>query len=559
MYVKMIIFILWRDITVAKQLVILSVISLVSFVGVVKAASDFTIPESILLSSEFSSVSWGSAMFSRTDVRGDAVRFAFSGLTGAGTGVKDDYPVSDYGQILPSHGNGDFSNFGGYCLWVKNNGTGSVSMSLFINTGFTGPSGNPPDNWHNDTFWQSPWVDILPSQTVVLRLDFDNAIAWNISDNPSPHTQGTDGDATVINAYDRTEVSAIGFQVTGNGQGTILVGPASVTVMEDIDSGTTSPTGDYRWLDVNDQSYAESYRTSYDYTQANVQVGYLADTTTLSGTLTVSNLKPNFAYQFKLEGDPNLDPVANERIGLTGRWWQEEWNGTAWANGQNLNNKGDGSSPNPNDQVYSTRQDVNEPSSPTGKKYRYTAYLPFDYFITDCNGNAMLNFEVNSSYHVLWKASQRAHTGQDGPIKSTTFDPNISSLAYDTDYGESTVSIFGEWERLPVGKVFLPPGSYEVDFILTEESFHGSGGTYAGNWAAAMGEEANFTISPIPGDFSYDRNVDSVDLGLFVLNWLKTDCDELNKWCAGRDLDQSQKVDFGDFAIFAVNWLEGAE
>jgi len=555
----MMIFILWRVLAVEKKLIILTVVSMVSFVGVAKSASDFTIPESMLLDTQFSSVSWGSATFSRTDVRGDAVRFAFSGLTGDSTGVKDDYPVSDYGQILPSHGNGDFSNFGGYSLWVKNNGTISVSMSLFINTGFTGPSGNPSNNWQNDTFWQSPWVDIQPGQTVVLRLDFDNAIAWNISDNPSPHTQGTDGDATVINAYDRTEVSAIGLQVTGNEQGTILVGPASVTVMEDIDSGTTSPTGEYRWLDVNDQSYAESYRTSYDYTQANVQVGYLPDTTTLSGTLTVSNLKPNFAYQFKLVGDPNLDPVANEHIGLTGRWWQEEWNGTEWANGQNLNNKGDGSSPNPNDQVYSTRRDVSEPSSPTGKKYRYTAYLPFDYFITDDNGNATMNFDVNSSYHVLWKNSQRAHTEYDGPIKSTTFDPNISSLAYDADYGESTVSIFGEWERLPVDKVFLPPGSYIANLILTEESFHGSGGTYAGNWAAVVGGEANFTISPIPGDFSYDRDVDSEDLGLFVLGWTKTDCDELNKWCAGRDLDQNQKVDLGDFALFAVNWLEGVE
>jgi hypothetical protein len=553
------IFILWGDVAITKQLVILIVICFVSFVGVVKAACDFTVPESILLGSEFGVVSWGTAAFSRTDVRGDAVRFAFSGLTGSSTGVKDNYPVSDYGQILPSHGSGDFSNFCGYSLWVKNNGTGSVSMSLFINTGFTGPSGNPPSNWHNDTFWQSPWVDIPPGQTVALRLDFDNAIPWNISDNPLPHTQGTDGQATAINAYDRTEVSSVGFQITGDGQGTILVGPASVVVMADIDSGMTSPTGDYRWLDVNDQSYAESYRTSYNYTQATVRVGYLADTTTLSGTLTASNLKPNFAYQFKLVGDAEMDPVANEHIGLTGRWWQEEWSGTEWVNGQNLNNKGDGSSPNPNDYVYFARRDIEDPSSPTGKKYRYTAYLPFDYFITDGDGNATLNFDVNSSYHVLWKTSQRTHTEQDGPIKSTTFDPDIASPAYDIDYGESTVSIFGEWERLPISEVFLQPGSYTANFILTEESFHGSGGTYAGNWAAAMGEESNFTISPIPGDFSYDRDVDSADLAMFVQNWLKTDCNELNKWCAGRDLDQSQRVDFGDFVIFAENWLEGVE
>jgi hypothetical protein len=541
--------------TSAKQLIILAVISSLLVVGAVKAAPDFTIPESILLDSEFNTISWGPATFSRRDVHNDAVQFVFSGLTGSGTGIKDNFPVSNYGQNLPSHGNGDFSNFEGYGLWLKNNGTNAVSMSLFINTGFTGPSGNPPNNLANDTFWQSPWTDILPGQAVVLRLDFNDAVAWNISNNPSPHTQGTDGEATAINDYDRTEVSAIGFEISGSGQGSVLVGPASVIVMEDIDSGTTSPTGVYRWLDVNDQVYAESYRNNYNYTQANVQVSYMADTTTLSGTLRAGNLKPNFAYQLKLVGDPNIDAAANERIGLAGRWWQEEWNGTDWVNGQNLNNKGDGSFPNPNDEVYFVRRDIADPTSPTGKKYKYTGYLPCDYFVTDSNGSALLNFEINNCYHVLWKTSQRSHTELDGPIKSVIFDPDTSSPAYDVDYSQSTVSIFGEWERLPVGGAFLSAGIYNATFVLTEESFHGSGGTYAGNWAAAMGRIANFTINPVDGDFNYDRDVDLYDLNSFVLSWLMA-CDDLNKWCNGTDLNHSDQVDFVDFARFAANWLE---
>ncbi len=64
--------------------------------------------------------------------------------------------------------------------------------------------------------------------------------------------------------------------------------------------------------------------------------------------------------------------------------------------------------------------------------------------------------------------------------------------AYDVDYPESTVSVFGEWERLPVGGVTLPLGDYEGQFILTEESFHGSG--LAGGWAAAMGAPAVFHL-----------------------------------------------------------------
>jgi len=95
---------------------------------------------------------------------------------------------------------------------------------------------------------------------------------------------------------------------------------------------------------------------------------------------------------------------------------------------------------------------------------------------------------------VLWKTSQRAHTAQDGPPKTTIFDVELPDPAgaYDVDYPEATVSVFGEWERLPVGGVTLPSGVYVADFILTEESFHGSG--LAGGWAAAMGVRISFEI-----------------------------------------------------------------
>jgi hypothetical protein len=93
----------------------------------------------------------------------------------------------------------------------------------------------------------------------------------------------------------------------------------------------------------------------------------------------------------------------------------------------------------------------------------------------------------------LWKTSQRSATLSDGPVKSRSFDP-YPSLAYDTDYPPQTVNIFGEWERLPVGGVHLQVGDYLAQIILTEESFHGSGGTYAGNWAAAMGGQIDFSL-----------------------------------------------------------------
>lgn len=268
---------------------------------------------------------------------------------------------------------------------------------------------------------------------------------------------------------------------------------APMVILQDIDSGTTSPTGAYRWLDVANQAYSSAYRNSYNYTQATVTIEYTALGETFNGSLVAANLKPNFAYQLKLVGIPGT--TSNEKIGLCGRWWQEEWNGSAWTNGQNLNNKGDGSSPNPNDATYFMRKNITNPTSPTGYKYRYTGYLVFEYFITDLCGNATFYFQANSSYHVLWKTTQRSWTDDDGPQISTTFDVNTSLPAYDVDYPIQNVVLFGEWERLPVGGIFLAAGNYTAEIILTEESFHGDGGADAGNWAGAMGTIINFLLS----------------------------------------------------------------
>jgi hypothetical protein len=265
--------------------------------------------------------------------------------------------------------------------------------------------------------------------------------------------------------------------------------------LEKIAPGITSPTGYYRWLDVADQAYAASYRSSYDYTQASVNVSYQVLGGDLQGKLVARNLKPNFAYQVKLVGDPDLDPDANENIGFAGRWWQEICDPSGCYSGRNLNTKCD-SNPcpaypeyNPNDIVYlATRDDPN---------YRYTGYMVFAYFVTDGSGKATLQFRVDSSYHVLFKdypVNQRTWTPEDGPIETASFDPSTSSKAYDFDYGLSTVGVFGEWEHLYVGAIHLRAGIYTCQIVLTEESFHGSGGTYAGNWAAAMGGTISFEI-----------------------------------------------------------------
>ncbi len=268
-------------------------------------------------------------------------------------------------------------------------------------------------------------------------------------------------------------------------------------------SSTTSPSGYYRWLDAANHTYASSFRESYSYENAQVTVSFNRQDDALWGTLDAVGLKPNFAYQLKLVGTPGT--VSNHRIGLRGRWWEEEWleSEERWGNGWNLNSKGDGLSPTPNDETYLSRMDESDTNSPTGKHYRYTAYLIFGYFITGPDGEAHVSFRADNSYHVLWKPSQRTRSASDGPLKTAQFDPETSNPAYDQDYSASNVSVFGEWERLPKDDVLVYPGAYEAELMLTEESFHGDGGTYAGTWAGAMSAEVEFHITApdtVPND-----------------------------------------------------------
>lgn len=343
-------------------------------------------------------------------------------------------------------------------------------------------------------------TDLNVSGTVVESYERDLPAAWSLIGSICDVSVDADtifpDDYQLLTWDGTTYVTSTAIEL-GKGCWTFVLSPTHILVEPTLvfaasDSILTSPTGDFRWLDVADQAYGSNYISNYNYSQATVTMSYRIVGNKLTGRLVAENLKPNFAYQLKLVGTPNT--VDNERIGFAGRWWQEVWNGSAWTGGQNLNNKGNGSSPNPNDLTYLSRRLIEDDSSPTGYHYRYTGYLPFDYFITNSTGDATLLFETGSCYHVLWKTDQRSHTTEDGPLKTVTFDPDPSQYAYDQDYLNSTISIFGEWERLPIGEVNLMSGQYDCSIVLTEESFHGTGPLH-GNWASAMNAQITFTIT----------------------------------------------------------------
>jgi hypothetical protein len=174
------------------------------------SASVFTIPGNHLLNdTEFGTAAYGpGTVAARAAGPGASVDFSFSGLGTSGTGVEDDFPVANvYGQTGGSF-NSNFSNYGGYALQVKNLDDAPVWIQIYINTGWTVPDATA------DTYWQMPsWQYLNAGETAIVVLDFDYCQAIHIGDNSSPHTTGSEGDTLAINAYDRTQVTSIGFQV----------------------------------------------------------------------------------------------------------------------------------------------------------------------------------------------------------------------------------------------------------------------------------------------------------------------------------------------------------
>ena len=224
-----------------------------------------------------------------------------------------------------------------------------------------------------------------------------------------------------------------------------------------------------RWKDIADNVYTEAYQTQFSYDDASVTLRYEERGATFVGRLVADGLKPNFAYQLKL-GAAHDNP-AMERLGYMGRWH--------WAGGQ----------PNVRDAVFEANKSNPDLSS----------YLVFDYLVTDGLGHAEKAIEVNSTYHVLWRVpgsglgGSRTPQPEDGPVLDIFVDPVPGpDGAYGPEDEPMWVGVYGEHEHtkgnvrpLP-GELVIAEGDYEVDFLLTEESFHGTDRPLDGYWSTAL-------------------------------------------------------------------------
>ena len=253
-----------------------------------------------------------------------------------------------------------------------------------------------------------------------------------------------------------------------------------VSLVPPASTGGSQP----RWRDIADNAYAAAYRNSFDYADAVAQLSYEECGTTFKARLVADGLKPYFAYQLKFIA--SHDSPGMERLGYIGRWWWE---------GGPLN-------------VPDASYEANKGNP------GLSSFLVFDYAVTDSQGHLEKEVVLDSSYHVLWRYGISGVPGvrlpgpDDGFSVDTLVDVGSAlGAAYDFDYAPFLVSVFGEHEAtagnarpLP-GELEMSPGEYQLEFVMTEESFHGSG-VVDGWWMPALvsppGQMVSFTVVPEP-------------------------------------------------------------
>ena len=204
-------------------------LALAALLGAASADPVYRIPEKELLSEEFDQLSGYSGSSSTLDGRLDLPKkkvgflITLDGADAGKIGIGDPWPTDSAAKLAWDpvlHHYTSLAKYGSYQMrltYFDGPAGSDIDVGLFLNTGLCGPSGYPSNDPTNDTWWGSPWVSLALGQTKTLTLDFDDAEAWNISDNKAPHTGGgegwADGGWYAINDRDRNEISNLGLQI----------------------------------------------------------------------------------------------------------------------------------------------------------------------------------------------------------------------------------------------------------------------------------------------------------------------------------------------------------
>jgi len=237
--------------------------------------------------------------------------------------------------------------------------------------------------------------------------------------------------------------------------------------------GADDPVNE-RWCDIAGNYYSSDFTADFSYErpcrrQPQVLVRIEPRSDTFRGRLEAQRLKPNFAYQIKLRGIFR-DRASFETIGRLGRW------------------RLPGRGTNYGDQDYLDYPD----------KAAVEAYLFFDYFVTDRNGNAVKDFALDSSLHVLWNASRQGGEPEPDdltPVVVAATDPAVYNRP---KRGATVERVWAEREGIRYRHrdeaIRLPPGTYLAELVLTEESFHARDND-GGFWATVYSLPVTFAIA----------------------------------------------------------------
>lgn len=249
---------------------------------------------------------------------------------------------------------------------------------------------------------------------------------------------------------------------------------------------------DQRWRDIAAQPFSAEKKATYHYAQATIELDCAGSGATSEGTLTASGLKPNFAYQIKLNGKPVAlysdegDAWSNEQLGRAGRWWARQIRRSDGETVRQWRSKDDEAD------AWQARGFADDEHD-----YVFEGYLLVGYLVTDGEGNASVPLRLDNSFHVLFRTDQRPPRPNDATPTPHDVVATAASGWYDADLPTRTVELYAEWEptRALPGQLVLPAGSYCCSLFLTEESFH-EREPGSGNWATVLAADpVTFSIS----------------------------------------------------------------
>jgi len=236
-----------------------------------------------------------------------------------------------------------------------------------------------------------------------------------------------------------------------------------------------------RWCDIAGNFYTSEFVSLFSYVdpagrppKVRVRIEPFAET--FRGRLEARGLKPNFAYQMKLRGDLARDREGFEAIGRAGRWRLP----------------GDATNYTDKDyEAYERKEDVE-------------AYILFDFVVTDARGDAIREFALDSTLHVLWNGYRQGGPDETSDLVVVAVDASAPETYARPKGGTVFEFLWAERERVRysgAGQVIrLPPHKYRAELVLTEESFH-STDSDGGWWATAMSVPVEFEIArPVPGN-----------------------------------------------------------